>query len=133
MRTRYVSLLLALATAACLSTQPKPASQWRNLKVLPQDISHDDLIALMRGWSQSLGVSCDHCHVQLPPLNGRERMDFVTDSEKPKNITRAMLKLTRRMDADVANLARNGGTVTCYTCHRGKVTPDWKLPPQPRT
>lgn len=128
----------ALLLAACMSArqqQPKTALRWKSLHLLPGNISRDDLLVTMRGWSQSLGVSCDHCHVQLPPAEpgGKEKSDFVSDSKPQKRIARAMLVMTRRMNSDyIAGVAKNGGSVSCYTCHRGKVTPDWKLPPLPR-
>ena len=35
-----------------------------NLKVLPKDIARPALTAMMRGYQSSLGVQCNHCHVE---------------------------------------------------------------------
>jgi len=135
---RHWIIAVSLLSAACLAIQPRQEPKplpWKNLRVLPRDISRDDLTVTMRAWSQSLGVSCDHCHVQFAPSTpgGRARIDFTLDSKPQKAVTRGMLVMTRRMNTDyIANLARSGGTVTCYTCHRGKVVPDSVLPPQPK-
>ncbi len=130
---KCVVIALVLFVAACLplrqKPQPKP-SEFKNLRVLPRNVSHDDLIGTMRGWSHSLGVECDHCHVEVKQADGRKRLDFVSDANPQKNTTRAMTLMTQRVNTDtIAGLAKNGASVTCYTCHRGQVTPAWNLPP----
>src|SRR5690606_23342798 len=35
---------------------------WKNLKVLPKDISKDSLDHLMKGYTLALGVKCNYCH-----------------------------------------------------------------------
>lgn len=125
-------LFLVLLLAACATAPPAP-QRWKNLRVLPRHISHDDLVVTMRGWSRSLGVSCDHCHVVVPPARAglRATMDFVSDAKPEKRITRAMLRMTTRLNADsIVPVARDGVRVSCYTCHRGKAVPDAKLPPE---
>jgi hypothetical protein len=134
MRTCVVIALLSLAACLPVRQTPRPRpkpSEWKNLRILPWSASHDDLIDTMRAWSRSLDVGCAHCHVRVTEADGRAHLDFVSDVNPQKNTTRAMLKMTRRMNADyITGLAKNGASVTCYTCHRGKVTPEWKLPPQ---
>lgn len=120
MRTTLIAL--GVFMAACAAGNPK----WKNLHVLPRSIVRDDLIATMRGWSKSLGVDCQHCHREIPPAKPGERahIDFVSDAVPAKNITREMLLMTRRVNADTGRLVPKGGTVTCYTCHRGKTEPE---------
>lgn len=115
-----MALGLFIVTCASVPPQPsKPKLTWKNLRVLPRHITRDDLIATMRSWSRSLGVSCDHCHVQLAP----NRTDFVTDDKPEKNAARAMFVMTHRVNVEAARVAENNGQVSCYTCHRGEVVP----------
>ena len=140
-----ICILIACATTPQaqpqVQAQPQPQAQplpqpakaaWRkNLKVLPDDISRDDLTRTMRIWSRSLGVECDHCHVQ-PPLaepGGFSRIDFVSDAKPEKEISRVMLRMTQQLNTDtIARVARKNSVVDCNTCHRGKAVPDSTLP-----
>ncbi len=73
---------------------PKP----KNLKVLPEDIDHDRLIAIMRGFSGALGVRCTHCHVGQ---EGDPRsMDFASDDKDEKKTAREMLKMTEAINSE---------------------------------
>jgi thioredoxin reductase len=38
--------------------------KFTNLKVLPKDISKQELQSTMRGFAFALGVRCEHCHVE---------------------------------------------------------------------
>jgi len=43
-----------------------------------------------------------------------------------------MMRMTRQINTDYVDKVNEHGTsVTCYTCHRGKVTPDSTLPAPP--
>ena len=52
-----------------------------NLKVLPKDISSDELSTTMRGFAMGLGVRCETCHVGEPntPLH---TFDFASDERR---------------------------------------------------
>src|SRR4051794_23891080 len=65
--SKKLTVLLLLAAAVFVGItafKPKttPPDKWKNLKVLPQDISEDSLKAVMRFYSSSLGVKCNFCH-----------------------------------------------------------------------
>ena len=74
---------------------PKP----KNLKILPEDIDHDQLIAIMRGFSGALGVRCTHCHVGQE--SDPRSMDFASDDKDEKKTSRDMLKMTEAINAIV--------------------------------
>ena len=98
----------------------KVESQWKNLKVLPQDISEADLKALMRGYNASLGVKCNHCHA----ANEEGKMDFASDAKKEKEYARHMITMTKDLNEKHFNYDPNDKQkVTCFTCHQGNVTP----------
>ena len=72
---------------------------FENLKVLPKDISRQDLSGVMRGFASALGVRCVHCHVgqDNPGLKG---VDFRSDEKETKRIARAMMKMAAAINAD---------------------------------
>ena len=87
---KKVSLLvfgtLAILAAAATIT---PNKKFRNLKVLPQDISGKQLDSIMETYSKALNVSCDFCHVpptnllSIPPVN--KEPDYASDNEMKEN------------------------------------------------
>jgi hypothetical protein len=127
--------LLAAACAAINQQKAMPARadqlQFKNLKILPPDIQRDELIAIMRGYARSLGVRCEHCHVETGEGPNAKR-DFASDAKPEKEVARAMMRMTQHINAEyVSKVNEHGTTVTCYTCHRGKVVPESTLPPAP--
>jgi tetratricopeptide (TPR) repeat protein len=105
---------------------PAPAQfpdKFTNLKVLPKDISKNDLQATMRGFSFALGVRCEHCHVQNPDKS----MDFPSDQKETKATARLMLQMVAAVNRDyVANVKDPDHTpyqVECATCHHGLTQP----------
>ncbi|WP_413533093.1 c-type cytochrome [Empedobacter brevis] len=104
-------------------------SEWKNLKVLPQNISEDSLKGLMSGYNEALGVKCSYCHAVNPET---KKMDFASDAKKEKEIARYMIKMTRDINAKNFNWenAKNPemiNVVTCTMCHRGNESPTKSL------
>jgi hypothetical protein len=138
---KRIAVLALLAILGCTSSQqPAPAaaatqSQYKNLQVLPQDISREQLMATMRGFTRGLGVRCNHCHV-VAATTPKEELDFPLDAKDEKRNARTMLRMT--MDINRNWLVRvdpkNAGEqrVTCWTCHRGKPEPEAPPPQEPR-
>lgn len=101
--------LLALAQQPLLPG--KPAEQvYKNIQVLKATPA-DQLTASMQFMSSSLGVHCDHCHVEGA---------FEKDDKKPKQKAREMMKLVADLNQ---NDFKGDRGVTCYTCHRGSLRP----------
>ncbi len=63
--------------------------EYKNLKILPKNISKHDLDSVMHHFSQSLGVKCNFCHVN----NGPKDWDFASDAKPEKNMARKMMQL----------------------------------------
>ena len=104
-------------------------SQWKNLKVLPQNISEDSLKGLMRGYNTALGVKCNFCHADNPET---KKLDFASDAKKEKEFARHMIVMTRDLNAKNFNWnnAKNPeqiNVVTCVMCHRGNESPTKSL------
>jgi hypothetical protein len=116
---------LVLATAAPAAAQVP--ERFENLKVLPRDIPRDSLIQIMRGFSMSLGVRCQYCHVQRQGADGRETFDFKSDDKEPKDKARFMMRMTRDLNTQVLPRVPNRHDppvgVGCVTCHRGLPIP----------
>ena len=105
------------------------SSEWKNLKVLPQNISEDSLKGLMRGYNAALGVKCNFCHAEN---SDTKKMDFASDAKKEKEFTRHMIVMTRDINAKNFNWenAKNPemiNVVTCVMCHRGNESPTKSL------
>jgi photosynthetic reaction center cytochrome c subunit len=104
--------LQAQAEAAKGKTEGAQTAEqkFKNIQVL-KAIPAEQLIPSMQFISASLGVACEHCHVE-------HAMD--KDDKKPKLTARKMITMMMQLDAD--NF-KNEREVTCYTCHRGSVHP----------
>jgi hypothetical protein len=129
MSRKTLAISAALALAACTAMQQQKSQiradegVFHNLQVLPQNITHDELISAMRGFARGLGVRCDHCHVVNPP-GSAEQYDFPNDSKPEKKAARIMLRMTHAANADfLPKLNEHSQAVTCWTCHRGQTVP----------
>lgn len=122
------STALGLAAFICmsLSTWLQADGDYRptNLKILPKDISHEELEQVMHSYNKALGVHCDYCHAKKQDGTG---LDFASDANPFKNTARDMMKMT--MDINKRHFKPyKGGTsymqVSCITCHNGKTSPE---------
>jgi len=62
--TRWVYLTLPAALLVCSGANGQVPDKFTNLKVLPKDISKQELQTTMRGFAFALGVRCEHCRVE---------------------------------------------------------------------
>lgn len=96
-------------------------SVFRNIKIF-KGAPAGRLLAIMDvAYSQSLGVSCGHCH------NTR---DFSSEEKPEKQIAREMWALaaqTRDLLKNVKGLKSENPTINCTTCHRGQIKPALNL------
>ena len=96
---------------------------FKNLQVLPKNISKDSLDKIMDGFKAALGVRCNFCHV----FNGKP--DFASDDKEEKGIARYMMRMTRSIDSAYFNFEKSTrpdtiNVVKCITCHHGNAHPD---------
>lgn len=84
-----------------------------NLKVLTGIHSKPQLLNVMRGFAEALGVKCDFCH---------NTDNFASDEKMPKRVARVMIRMVRNIDENYLN-APMMKKVTCFTCHRGQEIP----------
>ncbi len=106
----------------------EPLPPWENLKVLPQDISKDSLIGLMKNYSAALGVKCNFCHV--PKKDDPKKLDFPVDEKIEKEIARGMIKMTNDLNELYFKphfpdpKPKQVHVVNCVLCHRGTADPE---------
>lgn len=98
----------------------------QNLKVLPKNISHEELHKIMDDYKVALGVKCGFCHAESKDNPGR--LDFASDDNKQKDIARNMMKMTAKINSKYFswNKDKEGNavmTVGCMTCHNGNKEP----------
>ena len=99
------------AEKADSASAPKTAEQvYKNIKVL-KGMPADQLIPAMEFITGSLGVQCDHCHVQG---------HFDQDDKKPKETARKMMAMMFAINKDNFDGQRE---VTCNSCHNGSLKP----------
>ena len=132
---RRVVTCIALATAMggllVLVSTHRAAAQipqtFKNLKVLPRDVSRQDLVLQMRQMAGGLGVRCGYCHSGGNPQT-LEGVDFASDSLETKRVARVMLRMTREINSSMLPLTGRDTTrlarVSCVTCHHGARRPE---------
>ena len=136
-----INVVIVLLIAGCTAIRQQKAMpakadnlEFHNLKVLSPNITHDELIATMRGFARALGTRCEHCHVQTA-TDPRPQFDFPSDAKPEKKIARQMILMARDINANyISKLPHDRGetpNVTCGTCHRGHTTPEPYNPPAP--
>jgi tetratricopeptide (TPR) repeat protein len=120
------ALLVALSSQQVLS---QGRFQWpdraKNLKVLPEDTPPEKLRQIMTGFSRSLGVRCNHCHVGEPGAD-LSTYDFASDEKANKNTARAMYTMLGDINEHLKKIEPTGPTrvnMWCNTCHRGQPRP----------
>ena len=120
-----IALLAALSYAAPLTAQQTAPAPPENLQVLPDSISRDELISIMRSFALGLGVRCSHCHVERE-VDGRVERDMASDAKVEKRIAREMMRMVASINERLATLPERADPpvpVRCATCHRGAATP----------
>jgi len=99
--------------------------QFKNLQVLPKDITADSLDKIMDGFTDMLGVDCKYCHVRD---KAADSLVFDKDDKPEKEITRNMMRMTMDINEKYFHFneevkASEVQAVTCFTCHRGVPMP----------
>lgn len=135
--------LLGVFVFQAFTTSYEP--KFKNLQILPKDISDDALDSVMHHFTASLGVKCSYCHVRN---DATKKMEFAKDDKPEKEVARKMMlmaidinknhfqQIEESMDSgkgalpsDTSSVSYMLKYVTCYTCHHGDPHPD-NTPPK---
>lgn len=155
MKNPFALVFVLVLILGCTSSTTQPpavpaarSSEFKNLQVLPQDITRDQLLATMRSFTRGLGVRCNHCHV-VTATEPEEKLAFPSDAKEEKRVARVMYQMAREINgtwlerveaaeghaeghAHAEPAANATPRVSCWTCHRGKPEPEMPPPPTPR-
>jgi hypothetical protein len=155
-----ITCIICIIAFQAFTTHNDP--DFKNLQILPKDISHHDLDSVMHHFTASLGVKCNFCHVRN---EAEKKMDFASDDKPEKKVARKMMlmaidinknyfkgmdmemdmdhdmdsSMNKDMHHDMDTTIMNAEpskymlqSVTCFTCHRGDPHPESKIPPMPQ-
>lgn len=124
-RTMHVNEVLALIKGR----EELPAEQvYKNIRIFRGRTAGQLLNVMNRGFSNSLGVSCSHCHVS----------EYDSDDKPTKQIARDMVAMVNTINdtllKNIPNLKSPNPAVSCGTCHNGRPRPGagGGTQPQPR-
>ena len=123
----YRKILTAISLIFCLvctiaATHNDPPL-FKNLKVLPKNISDEDLDLVMDKFKYALNVKCNYCHVRN---DSAKKFDFASDAKPEKETARDMMRMTYNINKKYFNFNKSKGvpeTVTCLTCHQKNPMP----------
>jgi hypothetical protein len=98
------------------SPQEKTVEQvQKNIKVLT-GMPESQLVPVMNFFAASMGRRCNYCHV-----NNQGQWDYASDAKPEKTAAREMIKLVMDINKTTERLKLD--PVSCYTCHRGRTSP----------
>ena len=123
-KTVLVALcFIAVVTMSFIATGDEPL--YKNLKVLPKNITKPQMDSVMKNFTTALGVKCNFCHVRN---EAQKAWNFAADSNKHKGIARQMMRMTATINKKYFDVKNSKALtadleVTCYTCHNGKAHP----------
>lgn len=116
-----LSLIFDSRSEVVRATKPQTAQEktveqvGKNVKVLT-GVPESQLIPVMNFFAASLGRRCNHCHV-----NNQGQWDYASDAKPEKAAAREMVKLVMEINKTTERLKLD--PVSCYTCHRGRTSP----------
>jgi len=121
-----VLIAMAIVVIAGIAAVPSPRKDYKNLKVLPKDISTKDLSRIMIDeFEDGLGVSCGFCHAEEKDSH---KLDYASDEKPEKEIARLMMKMTLDVNEKYFQVTHpligdSVLSITCMTCHKGQPRP----------
>jgi hypothetical protein len=104
-----LSVIVVAAVLVTPARSGSPQSSFENIKVLT-DMSDSDIRREMQGWTQALGVQCNHCH---------QGTDYPSDANPKKDVARKMATMVKTINKDFLE-----GKASCVLCHRGAAIPN---------
>jgi len=122
----FVALAMATTIAVAVAALTPANNEYKNLKVLPNNISSKDLSKIMiDDFEDGLGVSCTFCHSQGKDSLG---LDYASDAKPEKQIARRMMRMTIGINKKYFRLNHpligdSTLVINCITCHNGQPRP----------
>lgn len=126
-KLKVVAVLAVFVFAGIAAVkQPERNDRFKNLQVLPKNITEDSLDKIMDGFNADLGVDCKYCHKHDKKA---DTLIFDNDDKSEKEIARNMMRMTMDINKKYFQFnetvqAEQVQAVTCYTCHKEKPMPE---------
>ena len=104
----------------------------QNLQYFPKDMTRQQLLPIMRGFTMSLGVRCEYCHAMRegapePQPGQNPQLNYALDTKPEKVQARYMLRMVDSINtkllAALPNRDAPATSIACITCHRGVSKP----------
>jgi hypothetical protein len=135
--SRKAVIIISLISVAVISIASKcmTVGKYKNLKVLPKDITEQQLDSVMNSYNVALKVSCDFCHAKAKKQvfgipSGQEELDFALDipmKEEARKMIRLQIDINKNyFYHDSTRRPEFLNVVTCNTCHRGNPFPAYE-------
>jgi Photosynthetic reaction centre cytochrome C subunit len=121
------SLLAVILISVAAIEVPHQKNEFKNLKVLPKDISTKTLQKIMVDeFQDGLGVGCNYCHASE---KGSLHLDYASDEKPEKEIARTMMLMTMDINkkyfgAEHPLIGDSLMTISCGNCHHGTPHPE---------
>lgn len=125
-KLKVLSALAAFVLIGIAAVKQPVNLEFKNLQVLPKNITADSLDKIMDGFNASLKVDCKFCHVKDKKADS---LIFDKDDKSEKEIARKMMRMTMDINKNYFQFnedvnAKQIQAVTCYTCHKGQPIPE---------
>jgi tetratricopeptide (TPR) repeat protein len=125
-RRGFLALVFTIALVAPGAAQRPAEPGFDNLKVLPKDMSREEVLTLMEHFNRALGVKCGFCHLTEREKPGAKN-PFALDDKPMKDKARVMMTMTHDLNEKylptLENREKPRINVQCVTCHRGVTEP----------
>jgi hypothetical protein len=124
-KLKVIAALAIFIFIGIAATKQPGSDKFKNLKVLPKNITEDSLDKIMDGFTINLGVDCKYCHTRDKKA---DTLMFDKDDKSEKEIARNMMRMTTEINEKYFHFnkevkASEVLAVTCFTCHRGEPMP----------
>lgn len=121
-KIKVIAALAAFVFVGIAAVKQPYNKEFKNLQVLPKNITADSLEKIMDSFNAGLGVDCKFCHTWNPDIY---KMEFDRDTKPEKEIARNMMRMTMDINKKYFQFnetvtAAQVQAVTCYTCHKGE-------------
>lgn len=126
----FICLAFAFVSVSAISVKNQTTALSRmnpphNLKVLPKNLTSEQIHQIMKGYSKALGVKCSYCHAISK--TDSTKLDFASDEIFHKHIARDMIVMTEAINKKYFKSRKNSTEPTekidCMTCHNGQKKP----------
>jgi hypothetical protein len=125
-KLKVIAALVIFVFTGIAAVKQPVKDKFKNLQVLPKNITEDSLDKIMDGFNLAMGVNCSFCHVKDTKA---DKLVFEKDDKSEKEIARKMMRMTSYINKNYFQFNEDVKVtqmqpVTCYTCHKGIVIPE---------